>query len=502
MALAEVAELKSPVKSWVPSKKQLLIGGKWVDAKSGKTFDVENPATGDIVAKVADGRKEDIDQAVKAARKAFESGPWKDMSASERGKIVWKIGDLILKYADELAELESLDNGKPLAVAGAADVPLAADLFHYMAGWATKIKGDTFQISTDHFYTPGQKYFTYTLKEPVGVVGQIIPWNFPLLMAAWKLGPVLATGNTVVLKPAEQTPLSALRLAEIIQEAGIPDGVLNVVTGDGENAGAPLAAHDDVDKVAFTGSTEVGKMIVQAAAGNLKKVTLELGGKSPNIVYKDVADIKATAAGAASAIFFNHGQCCCAGSRLYIEKPIFDDVVSEVSGIAKKMKVGPGLESPDMGPLVSQEQFEKVKGYIKSGQSDGAKCTVGGGTVGDKGYFVEPTVLINTNDKMDVIKEEIFGPVVAAEPFEDQDEIIARSNNTTYGLAAAVWTSDVQKAIKTAEAFRAGTVWVNTYNIFDAALPFGGYKQSGWGREMGSEILDAYTETKSVVIAK
>ena len=502
MALAEVAELKSPVKSWVPSKKQLLIGGKWVDAKSGKTFDVENPATGDIVAQVADGKKEDIDEAVKAARKAFESGPWKDMSASERGKIVWKIGDLILKYADELAELESLDNGKPLAVAGAADVPLSADLFHYMAGWATKIKGDTFQISTDHFYTPGQKYFTYTLKEPVGVVGQIIPWNFPLLMAAWKLGPVLTTGNTVVLKPAEQTPLSALRLAEIIQEAGIPDGVLNVVTGDGEGAGAPLAAHDGVDKVAFTGSTEVGKMIVQAAAGNLKKVTLELGGKSPNVVYKDVADIKATAAGAASAIFFNHGQCCCAGSRLYIEKPIFDDVVSEVSGIAKKMKVGPGLTSPDMGPLVSQEQFEKVKGYIKSGQSDGAKCTVGGGTVGDKGYFVEPTVLTNTNDKMDVIKEEIFGPVVAAEPFEDQDEIISRSNNTTYGLAAAVWTSDLSKAIKTAEAFRSGTVWVNTYNIFDAALPFGGYKQSGWGREMGSEILEAYTQTKSVVIAK
>ena len=335
MALAEVSELKSPAKAWVPSKKQLLIGGKWVDAKNGKTFDVENPATGDIVAQVADGKKEDIDQAVKAARKAFETGPWKDMSASERGKIVWKIGDAILKYGDELAELESLDNGKPLAVARAADVALSADIFHYMAGWATKIKGDTFEISTDHFYTPGQKYFSYTLKEPVGVVGQIIPWNFPLLMAAWKLAPVLATGNTVILKPAEQTPLSALRL------------------------GAPLAAHDGVDKVAFTGSTEVGKMIVQAAAGNLKKVTLELGGKSPNVVYKDVADIKATAAGAASAIFFNHGQCCCAGSRLYIEKPIFDDVVSEVSNIAKGMKVAPGLTSPDMGPLVSKEQFEK-----------------------------------------------------------------------------------------------------------------------------------------------
>ena len=423
------------------------------------------------------------------------------MSTSERGKIIWKIGDLILANADELAELESVDNGKPLAVARAADVPLSADLFHYMAGWATKITGDTFQISTDHFYTPGQKYFTYTLKEPVGVVGQIIPWNFPLLMAAWKLGPVLATGNTVILKPAEQTPLSALRLAEIIQEAGVPDGVLNVVTGFGE-AGAALAAHDDVDKVAFTGSTEVGKMIVQAATGNLKKVTLELGGKSPNVVFKDVANLDATVQGAASAIFFNHGQCCCAGSRLYIEKPIFNDVVAGVSEIAKKMKIGPGLESPDMGPLVSKVQFETVKGYIKSGQDEGAKCAVGGGTVGDKGYFVEPTVLINTNDKMKVIKEEIFGPVVTAEPFEDHNEIIARSNNSTYGLAAAVWTSDLQKALKTAEAFRAGTVWVNTFNIFDAALPFGGYKQSGWGREMGREILDAYTETKSVIMAK
>ena len=501
MALAEVAELKTPAKSWVPAKKQLFINGKWLDAKSGKTFDVENPATGDVIAKAAEGDKADIDAAVKAARKAFESGPWKDMSTSERGKIIWKIGDLILANADELAELESVDNGKPLAVARAADVPLSADLFHYMAGWATKITGDTFQISTDHFYTPGQKYFTYTLKEPVGVVGQIIPWNFPLLMAAWKLGPVLATGNTVVLKPAEQTPLSALRLAEIIQEAGVPDGVLNVVTGFGE-AGAALAAHDDVDKVAFTGSTEVGKMIVQAAAGNLKKVTLELGGKSPNVVFKDVANLDATVQGAASAIFFNHGQCCCAGSRLYIEKPIFNDVVAGVSEVAKKMKIGPGLESPDMGPLVSKVQFETVTGYIKSGQDEGAKCAVGGGTIGDKGYFVEPTVLTNTNDKMKVIKEEIFGPVVTAEPFEDHNEIIARSNNSTYGLAAAVWTSDLQKALKTAEAFRAGTVWVNTFNIFDAALPFGGYKQSGWGREMGREILDAYTETKSVIMAK
>jgi phenylacetaldehyde dehydrogenase len=333
----------------------------------------------------------------------------------------------------------------------------------------------------------------------VGVVGQIIPWNFPLLMAAWKLGPALATGNCVILKPAEQTPLTALRLGEIMMEAGVPDGVVNIVPGMGETAGASLAAHDDVDKIAFTGSTEVGKMIVNAAAGNLKKVTLELGGKSPNIIFKDTADLEATIAGAASAIFFNHGQCCCAGSRLYVEKDIFEEVVKGVTDAAAAIKMGPGL-APDteMGPLVSEEQLTRVTGYMNAGVEAGANCVTGGTRLGDQGYFVAPTVITDTRDDMSIVREEIFGPVVVADPFDDIDEIIARSNDSAYGLAAGIWTRDLSKAHRTAARLRAGTVWVNTYNIFDAALPFGGYKQSGWGREMGHESLELYTETKAV----
>jgi phenylacetaldehyde dehydrogenase len=339
------------------------------------------------------------------------------------------------------------------------------------------------------------------MREPVGVVGQIIPWNFPLLMAAWKLGPALATGNCVVLKPAEQTPLTALRLGEIIQEAGMPDGVVNIVTGMGETAGASLAAHDDVDKVAFTGSTDVGKMIVAAAAGNLKKVTLELGGKSPNIIFKDTADLESTIAGAASAIFFNHGQCCCAGSRLYVEKDIFDDVVAGVSAAAEAIKLGPGLaDDTEMGPLVSDEQLNRVTGYMNAGQESGATCVTGGARRGEQGYFVSPTVITDTRDDMSIVREEIFGPVVVVDPFDDPEEIIARSNDSAYGLAAGIWTSDISKAHRTAARLRAGTVWVNTYNIFDSALPFGGYKQSGWGREMGHEVLDLYTETKAICL--
>jgi phenylacetaldehyde dehydrogenase len=417
------------------------------------------------------------------------------MTPSDRGRLIWKIGDLILDNLEELAELETLDNGKPLAVARVADVPLAADLFHYMAGWATKIHGETFGISVP--YAAGAKFHAYTAKEPVGVVGQIIPWNFPLLMAAWKLGPVLAAGCTVVLKPAEQTPLSAIRLGELMQEAGLPDGVVNVVTGYGE-AGAALAAHEDVDKIAFTGSTEVGKLIVQAAAGNLKKVSLELGGKSPNVVYAD-ADLDSAINGAAMAIFFNHGQCCCAGSRLLVEKPVFDEVVAGVSEIAKNTKVGPGYDdSCEMGPLVSEEQLARVTGYLESGIADGAEAVTGGKQIGDRGYFVEPTVLVNTRPDMKIIREEIFGPVVAAIPFDG--EVTATANDSEYGLAAGVWTRDISKALRTVEALRAGTVWVNTYNVFDAALPFGGYKQSGWGREMGAEVLHNYLETKAVCI--
>jgi phenylacetaldehyde dehydrogenase len=418
------------------------------------------------------------------------------LTASERGRLIWKLADLLEAHLDEFALIETLDNGKPLAVARAADVPLAVDLFRYMAGWATKLEGTTIPISVP--YTPGAKYLAYTLREPVGVVAQIIPWNFPLLMAAWKLGPALASGCTVVLKPAEQTPLSALRLGQLFSEAGFPDGVVNIVPGYGETAGAALAAHPDVDKVAFTGSTEVGKLIVHAATGNLKKVSLELGGKSPNVVFKD-ADLDTAIAGSASAIFFNHGQCCCAGSRLYVERPVYDRVVEGVANQAKKIKVGSGLEADtNMGPLVSQEQLDRVCNYLEIGISEGAKAMAGGKKVGDRGYFVEPTVLVNTQESMKVVQEEIFGPVVAAIPFDDPEELMPRANDTVYGLAAGIWTKDISKAHRLAAGLRAGTVWINCYNIFDAALPFGGYKQSGWGREMGKDVLELYSQTKAV----
>src|SRR5215469_4772254 len=483
------------VEEFTATPRQLFIDGKWVEAASGKTFETPDPATGDTLARVAEGEAEDIERAVRAARRAFDDGPWGRLTASERGRIIWRIGDLILEHADELAQLESLDNGKPYAVARAADIPLAADLFHYMAGWATKIEGNTINISVP--YAPGANFHSYTLREPVGVVGQIIPWNFPLLMAAWKLGPALATGNCVVLKPAEQTPLTALKLAELIAEAGVPEGVVNVVPGYGETAGAALAAHNDVDKVAFTGSTEVGKLIVAAAAGNLKKVTLELGGKSPNIIFDD-AD-PAAVEGAANAIFFNHGQCCVAGSRLFVQQNRFDEVVDGVAEIAKSIKLGSGLdEGTQMGPLVSDEQLRRVTGYLESGREDGATAVTGGGRFGDRGYFVEPTVLTNTTPQMKVVREEIFGPVVVAAPFSDLDEIAAAANDTEYGLGAGIWTKDISKAHALAKKIRAGTVWINCYNVFDAALPFGGYKQSGWGREMGHEALEAYTEVKAV----
>jgi phenylacetaldehyde dehydrogenase len=495
----KLVEPDNRVMDFVSRKHQMLINGKWVDAVSGKTFPTFNPATGEVLAHVAEGDREDIDRAVKAARAAFETGPWSRLTASERGRLIWKLADLLEENLEEFATLETLDNGKPLKVARAADVPLAVDLFRYMAGWSTKIEGTTIPISVP--YTPGAKYLAYTLREPVGVVGQIIPWNFPLLMAAWKLGPALATGCTVVLKPAEQTPLSCLRLGELIQQAGIPDGVVNIVPGYGETAGAALAAHPDVDKVAFTGSTEVGKLVLQAAAGNLKKVSLELGGKSPNVVFGDV-DVEAAIAGSASAIFFNHGQCCCAGSRLFVEKNIFDKVVDGVAERAQKINIGSGMEaSTDMGPLVSEEQMNRVCGYLDSGFSEGAKAVVGGGRHGDKGYFVKPTVLVNTSEKMKVVQEEIFGPVVTAIPFKDADDLVEQANDTVYGLAAGIWTKDIQKAHRLAAKMRAGTVWINCYNIFDAALPFGGYKQSGWGREMGHDALEMYTEVKAVCAA-
>jgi phenylacetaldehyde dehydrogenase len=482
------------VSRYVAKSRQMLINGKWVNAASGKTFPTYNPATGEVLARVAEGDKEDVERAVAAARAAFDKGPWRKLAPSERARLMWKLADLLEEHLEEFAQLECLNQGKPLFLARVADLPVSIDQLRYYAGWATKIEGNTIPLSMQ----PGGKFLAYTLREPIGVVGQIIPWNFPLIMATLKLGPALASGCTVVLKPAEQTPLTALRLGELIQEVGFPEGVVNIVTGYGETAGAALAAHPKVDKIAFTGSTEVGKLIVHAAAGNLKKVSLELGGKSPNIVFQD-AEIDSAIPGAANAIFFNQGQVCCAGSRLYVEDKQFDKVVDGVSQFASKIHVGPGMDlANQMGPLVSEEQLNRVCSYLESGFSEGAKAVTGGSRQGDKGYFVKPTVLVNTNEKMKVVREEIFGPVVTVMPFSDVDNLIARANGTEYGLAAAVWTRDIKKAHRIAAELRAGTVWINCYGVLDSAMPFGGYKQSGWGREMGHEMLDLYTETKSV----
>ncbi len=482
---------------FVAQKHRMFIGGRFVLAASGKTFPVYNPATGEIMAYVPEAQSEDVDRAVQAAREAFDNGPWTRMKPSERGRLLWKLGDLLEQHLEEFAQLESLDNGKPVTVARAADVPLTVDMFRYMAGWATKITGSTLSLSF-----PGD-FHSYTLREPVGVAAQIIPWNFPLLMAAWKLAPALAAGCTVILKLAEQTPLSGLRLAELIHEAGFPEGVVNVLTGFGEGAGAPLAAHPKVDKVAFTGSTEVGRLIVKAAAGNLKKVTLELGGKSPAIVFPD-ADLDKAIAGTASAIFFNQGQCCCAGSRLMVHEKVFDQVVEGVSRIASQIKIGHGMDpATELGPLVSDEQFNRVTGYINSGVEQGAQVLTGGKAAAERGYFVQPTVLAKTTPEMKVVREEIFGPVVCAQSFSDADldRIAADANDTAFGLAASIWTRDLSTAHKLAGRIRSGTVWVNCHNVFDASLPFGGYKESGWGREMGEEALRNYTETKAVTVA-
>jgi len=475
---------------------KMLIGGQWVEAASGETFETLNPATGAVLARVASGDSEDINRAVAAARKAFESGPWPKLTASQRGRLLLKLADLIEQNAEELALLETLDNGKPIKYARGGDVPLTADHFRYFAGWVTKIEGETIPVSVPNM-------FTYTLREPVGVVGQIIPWNFPLQMASWKLAPALASGNTAILKPAEQTPLTALRLGELICEAGFPDGVVNVVPGFGETAGASLVAHPDVDKIAFTGSTEVGKKIAQVCAGNLKKVTLELGGKSPNIIFPD-ADLKFAVRGALNAIYFNQGQVCTAGSRLFVHSSVYDQVLSGLTDAANKMKLGQGVDpATDLGPLVSQEQLERVTGYIEVGKREGAALRTGGTRPdGDlaAGYFLRPTVFDQVRDDMTIAREEIFGPVVVAHPFDDVEEVAARANASIYGLAAGVWTGDVKKAHRVAAALKAGVIWVNTYNQFDAAAPFGGYKQSGYGREMGHAVLDAYTQIKTVWI--
>jgi aldehyde dehydrogenase (NAD+) len=494
MATATTARKSTARKGSVEVRQsKLLIDGKWVDATSGKTFETINPATGDVIANVAEADKADVDKAVIAARKAFEIGAWPTMPAAERGRLLNKLADLIEQHSDELAELETLDNGKPIRESKGADLPLTTACYRYYAGWADKIHGKTIPISGP--------YFCYTRHEPVGVVGQIIPWNFPLLMQAWKLGPALACGCTVVMKPAEQTPLTALRVGELILEAGFPPGVVNLLPGYGPTAGQAIARHNDIDKVAFTGSTEVGHLIMEGAAQtNLKRVTLELGGKSPNIVFADT-DLDAAVEGAYFGLFFNQGQCCCAGSRLFVEQGIHQKFVEKLVAKAKSRKVGDPFDAAtEQGPQVSDEQYQKVMSYIESGRSSGAKLLCGGGRVGDRGYFIEPTVFDNVSDDMTIAREEIFGPVMSIIPFKDIDEVVRRANATTYGLAAAVWTRDITKAHAIANRVRAGTVWVNCFDVFDAAAPFGGFKQSGIGRELGEYGLANYTEVKTVTV--
>ncbi len=486
--------MNQPAKSPVAiSATKLLINNRWINSASGKTFATVNPSTGEEICQVAEADAPDVEQAVRAARAAFDRGPWRKTMASERGRLLNKLADLIEKHADELAALEALDNGKPLAVAKAVDVAATVGCFRYFAGWADKVHGKTIPIDGD--------FFCYTRMEPVGVVGQIIPWNFPMLMAAWKLAPALATGNTVVMKPAEQTPLSALRIGELIVEAGFPEGVVNLLPGYGPTAGAAIANHMDVDKVAFTGSTEVGHLIMEAAAkSNLKRVTLELGGKSPNIVFADT-DIDEAVEGAHFGLFFNHGQCCCAGSRVFVEEKIYDKFVEKSGARAKRRTVGDPFDpKTDQGPQVDSAQFDKVMGYIDSGRTQGAKLVCGGDRVGERGYFIQPTVFADVKDDMKIAQEEIFGPVMSIIPFKSADEVVDRANNTTYGLAAAVWTRDISKAHSIANSVRAGTVWVNCYNVLDTRAPFGGFKQSGIGRELGEYGLQQYTEIKTVTV--
>jgi acyl-CoA reductase-like NAD-dependent aldehyde dehydrogenase len=471
---------------------RLWIGGEWTEAASGRTFETINPATEAALTRVAEAGPEDVHRAVKAARKAFEE-TWAPMAPVQRARILYRTGELLMKYRDELAELETLDQGKVIFESSKVDVPMAADAFTYYAGWATKLTGQTIPGPPD--------VFTYTLPEPYGVVGQIIPWNFPLLMAAWKLAPALAAGNAVVLKPAEQTPLSALRLGEILAEAGLPAGVVNIVPGYGPIAGASLVAHPDVDRVSFTGSTEVGRQIMRIASEVPKPVTLELGGKSPNIVFAD-ADLEAAARGAITGIFYNKGETCTAGSRLFVEQSVSDRFADLLKQRAAKATVGDPLDpATKVGPLVSAAQLDKVERYVELGRKEGATLLTGGKRAavgGGKGYFYEPTIFTGARNTMRVAREEIFGPVLAVIPFRDVEEVRLQANDSPYGLAAGIWTRDIAKAHRTARALKAGTVWINTYGLYSAAVPFGGTQQSGFGRELGEEGLRAYTRTKSV----
>ncbi|HEY0377074.1 MAG TPA: aldehyde dehydrogenase family protein [Pyrinomonadaceae bacterium] len=483
-----------PAASDQPRKYQLFIDGQWVDAESGKTFTTPNPATGQTLAEVAEADKADVDKAVAAARRAYE-GKWSRMSARDRGRLLYKLAQLIEENSKELAALETADNGKPIRESQYVDLPQVVENFEYFAGYATKIEGETIPV-------PGQM-FNYTLREPIGVCGQIIPWNFPLLMAAWKLAPALAAGNTIVLKPAEQTPVNAMELGRLIQEAGFPDGVVNILPGYGETAGAALAAHPGIDKIAFTGSTEVGKLIAHAAADNLTKVSLELGGKAPNIVFAD-ADMEQAVNGAMMGIFFNQGQVCCAGSRLFLSEEIKDEFLDRFKEKAQKVRVGDPMDATThMGPQVSEVQLNRIKGYVDLAREEGAQVLTGGcppELEGDfqKGYFFQPTIFGDVKNQMRVAQEEIFGPVTSVITFTDEAELVRQANETIYGLSAGIWTRDIVRAHRFARDIHAGTIWINTFNMFNAASPFGGFKQSGYGREMGKHALELYTQVKSV----
>jgi acyl-CoA reductase-like NAD-dependent aldehyde dehydrogenase len=490
--------LQEDVRAYVDGDHRMLTGDTWVEAASGRSFEVYDPATGEVVARVPAGEQEDVDRAVAAARTAL-GGSWTTMTPQERGKVLWRLADLLEARAEEFSQIDSLDSGKPINEMRFFDVPFSVDTLRYFAGWPTKILGDTVPISYPASF--GGQFHAYTLRQPVGVVAAIVPWNLPLLMAVKKLAPALAAGCTIVLKPAEQTPLSAARLVALALEAGVPEGVINLVTGLGSEAGAALVAHPGVDKVTFTGSVETGKEIVRAAAGNLKRVSLELGGKSPNIVFAD-ADVDAALKGACDAAFATQGESCIAGSRLYVHRSRFDDLVAGVADRARTLRLGPGLDdTTEMGPLVSDEQWQRVAGFIDDGRAAGVEVVAGGERHGDRGYFYQPTVVVNTTAESPIVREEIFGPVVAAIPFDSDEEVLALANDTRFGLGAAVWTSDVSRAHRMAAAIESGQVWVNCYQACDSAMPFGGVKESGWGRETCAQTLDEYLETKAVTVA-
>ncbi len=482
-----IAPTKAKLKPW-----NLFIGGKWVPARSGRTFTTSNPATEEVLTECAEAGPEDVDQAVRAARQAFDEGPWPRLPAADRGAALWKVADLILKYRDVLAELESLDQGKPITDSTRVDVPITAAAFRYFAGFADKIEGHTIPVRGP--------FFNYTLREPLGVVAAIVPWNYPLLLASYKVAPALAAGNAVILKPASQTPLTALRLGEIIEEAGLPPGIFQVVTGPGASCGGALAEHPGVDKIALTGSTETGRKIMNAAAKNVTKISLELGGKSPNIVFAD-ADLEEAAKGATFGIFLNKGEICTAGSRLFVESKVKDELLEKVVARSSKLTQGDPLDPKTrLGPQVSKEQRESILRFVEIGKKEGANLVTGGGIPKHlpRGYFVEPTIFDGVANEMTIAREEIFGPVLSVIAFDEFDEVLKKANQSMYGLAAGVWTRDVKKAHKAARALAAGTVWINTYNMFDPASPYGGFKRSGFGRELGSAAIEEFTQLKSV----